>query len=81
MAMAMARITPPTMGMVWPLPNSWEMPNSDTNANPSAMGSASVDSVLSRINQRFVGYGAAFGDRHDTRRRTAQVEKGEWAPA
>ncbi|XP_027403859.1 A-kinase anchor protein 8-like isoform X6 [Bos indicus x Bos taurus] len=32
--------------------NSWEMPNSDTNANPSAMGSASADSVLSRINQR-----------------------------
>ncbi|EPY73316.1 hypothetical protein CB1_016088009 [Camelus ferus] len=32
--------------------NSWEMPNSDTNANPSAMGSTSADSVLSRINQR-----------------------------
>lgn len=32
--------------------NSWEMPSSDTNANPSAMGSASADSVLSRINQR-----------------------------
>lgn len=32
--------------------NSWEMPSSDTNANPSAAGSASADSVLSRINQR-----------------------------
>ena len=32
--------------------NSWEMPSSDTNANPSAVGSASADSVLSRINQR-----------------------------
>ncbi|XP_006736119.1 A-kinase anchor protein 8-like isoform X1 [Leptonychotes weddellii] len=32
--------------------NSWEMPNSDTNANPSAAGSASADSILSRINQR-----------------------------
>ncbi|XP_027951082.1 A-kinase anchor protein 8-like isoform X1 [Eumetopias jubatus] len=32
--------------------DSWEMPNSDTNANPSAAGSAGADSVLSRINQR-----------------------------
>ncbi|XP_051693874.1 A-kinase anchor protein 8-like isoform X9 [Oryctolagus cuniculus] len=32
--------------------NSWEMPSSDTNANPSASGSTSADSVLSRINQR-----------------------------
>lgn len=32
--------------------NSWEMPSSDTNANPSAVGSTSADSVLSRINQR-----------------------------
>ncbi|KAM4888827.1 A-kinase anchor protein 8-like isoform 2-T2 [Thomomys bottae] len=32
--------------------NSWEMPSSDTNANPSASGGASADSVLSRVNQR-----------------------------
>ncbi|XP_063084621.1 A-kinase anchor protein 8-like isoform X4 [Cavia porcellus] len=32
--------------------SSWEMPGSDTSANPSASGSASADSVLSRVNQR-----------------------------
>ncbi|XP_069854589.1 A-kinase anchor protein 8-like [Dipodomys merriami] len=32
--------------------HSWEMPSSDTNANPGASGGASADSVLSRINQR-----------------------------
>lgn len=32
--------------------NSWEMPSSDTNANPGAAGGASADSVLSRMNQR-----------------------------
>ncbi|XP_076978046.1 A-kinase anchor protein 8-like isoform X2 [Tamandua tetradactyla] len=32
--------------------HSWEMPSSETNANPTAMGSAGADSVLSKINQR-----------------------------
>lgn len=45
--------------------NSWEMPNSGTNANPSAMGSASADSFCPRINPA-LRYGTAFGDRHDT---------------
>ena len=32
--------------------HTWEMASYETNANPSASGSASADSVLSRINQR-----------------------------
>lgn len=32
--------------------NTWDMPGSDTNVNPSAGGSASADSVLSRMNPR-----------------------------
>ncbi|XP_075404543.1 A-kinase anchor protein 8-like isoform X2 [Tenrec ecaudatus] len=32
--------------------NSWEVPSSDANANPGAAGSASADSVLSKVNQR-----------------------------
>lgn len=55
------------------------MPNSDTNANPSAMGSASADSVLSRINQRLDMVPHLETDM--IQERAAQVEKGEWAPA
>lgn len=32
--------------------NTWDMPGSDTNVNPIAGGSASADSVLSRMNPR-----------------------------